>query len=141
MSKRSTSSFRAKVVAAIVASTTACLGCRNDQPKPVAEQAPPPKSSASAALAVGDASYVIQTAGKVSVLIDAPLEKFKGETLSLGGFLRVNPTNLKAATGTITANLETFTTHTFGDKSKDETQTEHLHNWFEIGDDVKKARP
>jgi hypothetical protein len=123
-----------------IVSLFAAVACKEDKPPPAPVSAPP-AASASAPAAVGESTYVVQTAGKASVLIDAPLEKFKGETPALGGYLRLNPTNLKATTGTVTVNLEPFTTHTFGDKDKDETQTEHVHNWFEIGDDVKKGRP
>jgi hypothetical protein len=83
----------------------------------------------------------VHTQGKASVYIDAPLEKLRGETQQLGGYLRLNPRKLDASSGTLTASLLGFTTHTFGDKEKDETQTEHAHNWFEIGDDVKVGRP
>lgn len=116
--------------------------CKNDKIAPIAEQAPPPASaSASAPLAVGEASYVVRAEGKVSVGIDAPLEKFKGETRKLGGFFRVQPKKLDASTGTITASLLEFKTMTFDDKDKNETQTEHALNWFEVGDDVKAKRP
>ncbi len=116
--------------------------CKNDKIPPIAEQAPPPASaSASAPLAVGEASYVVRAEGKVSVGIDAPLEKFKGETRKLGGFFRVQPKKLDASTGTITASLLEFKTMTFDDKDKNETQTEHALNWFEVGDDVKAKRP
>ncbi|MBK7399590.1 MAG: hypothetical protein IPJ34_25860 [Myxococcales bacterium] len=121
--------------------TIPLVACKKDAPPAIAEQAPPPKTSASAALEIGESSYLVGTEGKVSVFIDAPLEKFKGETKRLGGYLRLNPKRLEATTGTITASLLVFSTHTFGDKDKDETQTEHAHNWFELGDDVKAARP
>lgn len=118
------------------------VACKNDKPAPIAEQAPPPASaSASAPLAVGEASYVIRADGKVSVGIDAPLEKFKGETKKLGGWFRVRPNKLDASTGTITASLLEFKTMTFDDKDKNESQTEHALNWFEVGDDVKAKRP
>ncbi|MBK7399597.1 MAG: hypothetical protein IPJ34_25900 [Myxococcales bacterium] len=115
--------------------------CKKDTPAPIAEQAPPPKTSSSAALEVGESSYVVNADGKASVYIDAPLEKFKGESKRLGGYLRVNPKKLDASSGTLTVSLVEFTTHTFDDKDKNETQTEHAHNWFEIGDDVKTGRP
>lgn len=117
-------------------------GCKNDKPAPIAEQAPPPASaSASAPLAAGEVSYVVAPDGKVSVGIDAPLEKFKGETKKLGGWFRFDPKKLGAATGTVSASLLELKTMTFGDKDKDETQTEHVQNWFELGDDVKTKRP
>ncbi len=116
------------------------LACQKAPPA-IREEAPPPKSSSSKPLEIGESSYVVRAEGKASVYIDAPLEKFKGETKQLGGYLRLNPKRLDASTGTVTASLLGFTTHTFGDKDKDDTQTEHAHNWFEIGDDVKAARP
>lgn len=116
------------------------IACK-EAPRAIAEQPPPPKTSSSKPLEVGESSYLVRPQGKASVYIDAPLEKFKGDTQQLGGYLRVNPKKLDASSGTITASLVGFATHTFGDKDKDDTQTEHAHNWFEIGDDVKTARP
>lgn len=128
------------LVSATVLSLT-LVACK-DKPAPIAEQAPPPASaSASAPLAAGEVSYVVAADGKVSVGIDAPLEKFKGETKKLGGWFRFDPKKLAGATGTVTASLLDFKTMTFGDKDKDETQTEHVQNWFELGDDVKTKRP
>jgi hypothetical protein len=121
--------------------TLACLSaCKEDKPAPAAKETPP-AASASAPPAASESTFVVRAEGKVSVLIDAPLEKFKGDTNALGGWLRVDPTNVRSASGILTVGLEPFTTRTFGDKDKDEAQTEHAHNWFEIGDDVKTARP
>lgn len=131
--------------AAVLAALPLVVGpvaCKNDKPAPIAEQAPPPAAaSASAPLGAGEVSYVVAQDGKVTVGIDAPLEKFKGETKKLGGWFRFDPKKLGAATGTVTASLLDFRTMTFGDKDKDETQTEHVQNWFELGDDVKAKRP
>jgi hypothetical protein len=74
--------------------------------------------------------------GKLSVLIDAPLEKFKGETAKLSGVIDVQPDALTQSKGEIDGDLDAFVTHTFNDKDKDETQTEHAKNWFELGDKV-----
>jgi hypothetical protein len=128
------------VAVALVVPFCALAGCKRERPQAIAEQAPP-KASASAPLAAGESSYLVRPAGLASVAIDAPLENFRGESKSLGGFFRLRPDALDRTSGIVTIGLEAFTTHTFADKDKDDTQTEHVHNWFEIGDDVKRERP
>ncbi|MBI2393224.1 MAG: hypothetical protein HYV09_26805 [Deltaproteobacteria bacterium] len=124
----------------VIACGSLVAACKkDDKPAPITEQAPP--SASSSPLEVGSSSYVIKAAGKASVYIDAPLEKFKGATPRLGGYFHLDPKKLDQSSGTITASLLEFTTSTFDDKDKNETQTEHAHNWFEIGDDVKAKRP
>jgi len=46
------------------------------------------------------------------------------------------PQDLKKTTGEIDLDLDDLKTETFGDKDKDSAQTEHAHNWLEIGGDV-----
>lgn len=133
--------MRARSLALLVSVTSVvAVGCKKD-PLPIAEQEPPHATPPAKAPEIGESSFAVRADGKVAVYIDAPLEKFKGETKRVGGFLRVNPQHLDLATGTITASLIDFTTHTFEDADKNATQTEHARNWFELGDDVKSGRP
>ena len=71
--------------------------------------------------------------GKASFLIDAPLEKIKGETGDAKGTIDLDVTDLTKSKGEVSFRLSTLKTATFGDKSKDESQTEHALNWMEVG--------
>ncbi len=115
--------------------------CKKDHPDatPVKET-PPPIAVAAKTVAAGKRRFAIAEAGKVSVTIDAPLEKFQGGTEKLSGAFDVDLANLKASTGEVVGDLDAFTTHTFNDKDKDESQTEHAKNWFEIGEKVEAAK-
>lgn len=116
-------------------------GCDRRPPPPHAESAPPPVAPPSIPLGDNESSYVVDAVGKATVTIEAPLEKFKGQTPALIGYLRLNPRRLDLATGTVGANLVELSSHTFGVADKDSTQTAHVHNWLEIGADVKSKRP
>lgn len=117
----------------------AVAACKKD-PDVAAKEAPAPVAAASQTVAAGKKRYVVAEAGTVSVTIDAPLEKFKGETKKLSGVFDVDPGNLSLSTGEVVADLDAFVTRTFGDKDKDESQTEHAKNWFEIGEKVEKQK-
>ncbi|GAC1352760.1 MAG: hypothetical protein NVSMB1_18860 [Polyangiales bacterium] len=125
---------RRTLVSLAAALTVATLGCKKE-PDPI-KASPPPESAESKQVVTGSKRYQVDTLGKVQVTIVAPDETFKGETNKLSGVLDVNAADLAASSGEIIADLDAFTTHTFGDKGKDDTQTEHAHNWFEIGKDV-----
>ncbi len=112
--------------------------CSKKNEDVIAVSAPPPPASAKP-VAAKAARFTVDGSGKISVLIDAPLEKFKGHAKGLAGVIDVNPMDLEASTGEISADLDTFESHTFGDnKDKNETQTEHAQNWFELGEKVEK---
>jgi len=130
-------STRALRVALLLAIPAFALtaACEKKTETSLKETAPPPAVSAKPVEAAS-VRFAVQPAGKASILIDAPLEKIKGETNVLGGTLDVNPMDLTKATGEVTADLSVFSTTTFGDKSKDEKQTEHARNWFELGEKV-----
>lgn len=109
--------------------------------KKPSERAPapaPPPSLATTPVVVGKVRLVAAETGSVVVAIDAPLEKFRGETKKVLGAFDLDPTRLTATTGELSADLDAFVTTTFHDADKDESQTEHARNWFEIGADVEK---
>jgi hypothetical protein len=116
--------------------------CKKD-PEPIKETLPPPAISQQK-VAAGQQRFVIGATGKTSIDIDAPLERFKGETTMMSGEFRIDLANLGNSIGEVDADLEGLRTFTFGD-DKDKDQTEHAHNWFEIGDDgpdsVKNTDP
>lgn len=113
---------------------------KKDAEPPAIKETPAPVAASSKPVASGKKRFVIDAVGKVDVLIDAPLEKFKGQTTKLSGVFDVDPSDLKASTGEVVADLDVFETHTFGDPDKDESQTEHAKNWFEIGEKVEPAK-
>ncbi|MEO7097505.1 MAG: hypothetical protein ABI175_29865 [Polyangiales bacterium] len=112
------------------------FGCKKD-PDPIKETAPPPAISQQK-VAAGQQRFVIGPLGKTTIDIDAPLERFKGETTMMSGEFRIDLANLKSSIGEVDADLEGLRTFTFGD-DKDKDQTEHAHNWFEIGDEGKDS--
>jgi polyisoprenoid-binding protein YceI len=111
--------------------------CKDDAAQ--ARVAPP---AASAALATpGAASFHVEESGNASFLIDAPLEKIKGHSGRLRGSLTLDPKDLGKTSGEVDVDLADLTTETFEDRGKNSAQTEHAHNWLEIGNDVDpKAR-
>jgi polyisoprenoid-binding protein YceI len=78
--------------------------------------------------------------GKITFLMDAPVEKIKGEGTLISSKLTFNTENLATLTGTLKVDVSSFKTSTFDDAGKNATQTEHMLNWFEIGPDVAQAK-
>ncbi|MBL8721000.1 MAG: YceI family protein [Myxococcales bacterium] len=113
----------------------ACLlvGCaRRDDPQhlvPASDSAP-----------LDSVRYPIAAAGTVTVQIDAPLEKFRGRATLLSGHLDLDVRDLTRARGEIVADLDAFTTQTFGVAADDAKQTEHARDWLELGPAVEPKR-
>jgi len=70
---------------------------------------------------------------KGTFLIDAPLEKIKGTSEEGKGELSLDPMDLTKSRGEVSIKLTALHTQTFGDKSKDDSQTDHARNWMEVG--------
>lgn len=103
--------------------------------KPAGQAGSAPAAATSGAAAgptAGQRRLSIAT-GKASFLIDAPLEKIKGETSDAKGFIDLDSADLTRSKGEVSFRLSTLKTATFGDKGKDESQTEHAQNWMEVG--------
>ena len=124
----------------VLAAAVFVVACKKDPEVAPVKETPAPVAAESKTVAVGKKRFAIQQAGKVSVTIDAPLEKFQGKTEKLSGIFDVEFGDLKASSGEIIADLDAFTTHTFNDPDKDESQTEHAKNWFEIGEKVEAKK-
>jgi len=75
-------------------------------------------------------------ANLVKIEIPAPLETTRAQIGVVRGQLSVDPADPMKTTGTIEADLSDIQSHSFEDQDKNKTQTEHMHNWFEIGGDV-----
>jgi polyisoprenoid-binding protein YceI len=106
---------------------------------PAAPSAAAPAASApspqEAPLAAGATRFEVMT-GKGSFLIDAPLEKIKGTSDEVRGYVDVNPKDLSKTLGAIGVRLSTLRTSTFDDADKNTAQTEHARNWMEVGNDA-----
>jgi polyisoprenoid-binding protein YceI len=115
--------------------TSAAPPAPQANPAPAANPATAHAAVAAPPLAPGQRRYEIAT-GKASFLIDAPLEKIKGKTTKVRGYLDFDPADLKTGKGQIEVDLADLKTETFGDPGKDGSQTDHARNWLEIGGDV-----
>lgn len=76
---------------------------------------------------------------KLSFVMDAPLEKIKGATTSGDGTITIDEADLKGVKGALVIDLSQIKLNTFADEGKNATQTGHMLNWFEIGEDVDAA--
>ncbi|MGA3121847.1 MAG: YceI family protein [Polyangiaceae bacterium] len=127
------------VVVLVAAGVWVFLGTQRDDATTVGTRAaPPPSASASVPLANGSARFRVQDNGTATLLIDAPLEKIKGRWTKFRGAIDFDVTDLSKSHGEVDLDLDDLKTETFGDKDKDSRQTEHAHNWLEIGADAKE---
>lgn len=101
-----------------------------------AKVAAPTPAAEAKAVVTSTATYQVEANGRVSFLIDAPLEKIKGHWARTGGQLRVDPTRLEQTRGEVTMDLSTLQVTTFTDASQNDTQAHHARNWLEIGGEV-----
>lgn len=89
-----------------------------------------PNATAQSATA---STFVIDSAGKVSIDMPAPSEHIKATAQKSSGELKIDVKNLAATRGDVKVDLTTLKTATFNDASKDTKQTEHALNWLEVG--------
>lgn len=101
---------------------------------------PPPIAQSAKVVAQGKVRFAVAEAGTVSVSIDAPDEKFRGATRKLSGVFDVDLQDIAASTGEVVGDLDAFVTSTFQEPERNETQTEHAKNWFQLGAEVEKAQ-
>ena len=118
------------------------VACKKESSVTLAESAttlsaaPPPPAAQVVA-------YTIDPASKTSIDMPGVTEHIKADTDVAEGTLQVDLGNLANTRGQVKIDLTTLKTHTFDDPGKNGSQTEHAHNWLEVGDvvpaDVKKA--
>lgn len=113
------------------------IGCdKKDDPKPVA-----PAASSLAPSEAPKTSMVVKAtidpAGTTKIDMPAPKEQIKGQTTAAGGHLDVDLMDLSQTRGEVKVDLASFKTSTFGDASKDGTQTTHALTWLEVADPEK----
>jgi hypothetical protein len=75
----------------------------------------------------------------VKIEIPAPLETTKAQISGVKGMLDVDMADLTKTLGTLEVDLTGIKGYSFTDQEKNDTQTEHMRNWFEIGEDVNAA--
>jgi hypothetical protein len=80
------------------------------------------------------------TDGTISFLMDAPIERIKGDGKIVGGDIYFDGKDFKSIKGTVLVDVSTFRTFTFDDAEKNAAQTEHMHNWMEVGNAVDAAK-
>jgi outer membrane murein-binding lipoprotein Lpp len=121
----------------VVVVVTMIAGCgKNEEPQKLATPATTLNAS-HAAPEVKATLYAIDPAGKSTIDMPAPKEHIKAKTTAADGSLEVDATNLASTRGQVKIDLTTLTTSTFGDKDKDEAQTEHARTWLEAVVDGK----
>lgn len=116
------------------------LGTQRDDTSAVGTRAAPPPTVSAAPASSATLRFQVAQEGLATFLIDAPLEKAKGRSPALRGSLDIEPNDLTKSRGEVDVDLSVLKTETFDDKDKNEMQTEHAHNWMEIGSDVPAAQ-
>lgn len=81
--------------------------------------------------------YAIDPKSTTHVDMPGLKEHIKGDTSAAKGTLDVVGSDLAQSRGTIQIDLATFTTKTFDDNDKNQTQTEHARTWLEAVVDGK----
>lgn len=116
------------------AAALSATGCTKDEPKP--EPAPAASSLAPSVAPKAARSYTLSLdpKGKASIDMEAPKEHIKGQTSIVEGRVDVDPSNLSATRGEVKVDLTSLVLSTFGDASKDGTQTAHAKTWLEVAD-------
>jgi polyisoprenoid-binding protein YceI len=146
---------RSCLVALVLAACVA--GCDKKEDKATAEPAPPAASAATGAATPGAAAHGTPAAaasgntpapsgaalkasrGKMTFLIDAPLEKIKGQAEDVQGTISLDPSDLSKTRGELGFKMATLTTTTFGKAKDDAAQSEHARNWMQVGPESAEA--
>jgi hypothetical protein len=141
MARRSGKGWEGIAVVALGASVALAAGCKKSDapPDPPTPSAPPaaPLAASTAMASAHSIDFTIDPASKTAIDMPAPKERIKGETTAAKGTLHVDLHDLSMTRGDVYIDLDTFSTHTFGDAEKDGTQTHHAHTWLQIDDMVK----
>jgi YceI-like domain len=121
-----------KIFPVLFVSVAALAGCGNENtvaPAPSASALAPSVAQESKTLA----KLSIDPSGTAMFDMKAPLENIKGTVKGFGGDIEVELADLTKSRGTITIDVTTLETRTFGEEGKDQTQTEHARTWMEVG--------
>lgn len=108
------------------------------QAKDTSRAAPAASSAQSApAPAPGAIDYSVEANGSTTLDMPGKDEHIKASTSRADGALHIDATDLSKTQGEIRVDLTSLTTHTFGEASKDDAQTEHARTWLEAVVDGK----
>jgi len=132
---RSIKTQKGLAIAALLLQTASLAACSKKE-EPATKRVAPPTASSEQVPSDGSETYRLASGGNASFLIDAPLEKIKGRVTNLRGHIELHPSQLAATRGEIDVDLDSLKTTTFDDVDKNAKQTEHSHNWLELGNDV-----
>lgn len=131
---------------AFLAMAAVFWGCRERTPTAAENRAQPavsaplPASPTSRLTIPGPtASRLTVGGGKARFLIDAPLEKIRGGSDVIDGWIDARWPRLEEASGEVRVKLTELKTETFDDAAKNESQTEHARNWMEVGPESPPA--
>ncbi len=121
-----------KIGSLLVLTLLSAVGCSKKEDDKVMLAAPASTLTLSKAAPEAKVTpFVIASDGKSTIDMPAPKEHIKAKTTMAGGNLEVDLMNLANTRGEVKVDLTTLTTSTFGDKDKDEAQTEHARTWLE----------
>jgi YceI-like domain len=126
-----------QIVALVV---VACVlsACEDGEPKPTLA---PTASALATSKSESEKAEPWKVAAKSTAEFVMPgkLETIKGTVDRAEGKLEIELADLTKTRGEIRMDMASLTTHTFGDKGKDETQTQHAKTWLEVSDGVEDA--
>ena len=129
------------VFAAFAGTALSLAACeKKDDPKALA----PAASSLAPSVAAPTSMVVklkIDAKGSAKIEMPAPKEQIKAQTSVAAGHLDVDLMDLTQTRGEVKVDLTSLKTSTFGDVSKDGTQTMHALTWLEVGDAEKGKLP
>lgn len=120
-------------------------GC--DKKDTAREPVPVPAASATALApsTAGPSSSVVKmkvrSDGTTTIDMPAPKEHIKAKTTVAAGSLEVDLADLSKTRGEVKVDLTSLKTMTFGDPTKDDSQTSHALTWLEVGDAEKEKLP
>lgn len=115
----------------------AVWGCNKKKDEPALAPSASALEVSKAAAGSMVARYDVQKDGKTSIDMPGLKEHIKADTAASDGKLDVDLVDITRSVGEVKVDLTTLKTHTFGNDD-DISQTNHAHNWMEIGDDYPK---
>lgn len=126
--------MRVGVLSVALGAVLGAAGCEDKKPVPVAPAASSLAPSTPAPTTNKVVKFTIDPKSTTSIDMPAPNEHIKAGTDAATGSLDIDLMDLSNSRGEVKADLTTLTTKTFGDASKDKTQTTHARTWLEVAD-------
>ena len=122
----------------ILVAAVVLLACDSEQAKttaaPLASALATSKSDSEKA-----EPWTVASESKADFVMPGKLETIKGTVERAEGKLEIDLSDLTQTRGEIRMDMTALKTHTFGDKDKDGTQTEHARTWLEVSENVEDA--